>query len=83
PPRAAATPNAERRNSENSAFVFLNCPDVIRSENSKCAVVLTARYPAARRDDVMNMLVKIISEQLCIPADEITPEKSFVDDLGV
>jgi acyl carrier protein len=31
----------------------------------------------------MNMLVKIISEQLCIPADEITPEKSFVDDLGV
>jgi acyl carrier protein len=44
---------------------------------------LTARYPAARRDDVMNMLVKIISEQLCIPAAEITPEKSFVDDLGV
>jgi acyl carrier protein len=41
----------------------------------------SARYPDTRRDGVMTKLVAIISEQLCIPVNDITPEKRFVEDL--
>lgn len=39
------------------------------------------RYPVARDGDVMTDLIRIISETLCIPVDEIRPEMSFIDDL--
>lgn len=43
---------------------------------------LAAQDPVVQRDDVMATLIEIISKQLMIPRNEITREKSFIEDLG-